>query len=260
MAEPLLIDTHEGVQTLTLNQPARMNALSQPMLQSLNDALRAAERDEATRAMVLTGAPPAFSSGADITEFTFEPTIDLGELLERQVNPVVTRLRSIEKPVLAAVNGVAAGAGMSLALACDIRFAGESVRFVLAFVRIGLVPDGGCLYFLPRLIGPAKALELAWTGDPVSAQAAYELGMVNRVVPDDQVLPQTQELAARLARGPARTLALIKRAVKQAHELPFERVLDLEVSYQKLAGRHRDFAEGVAAFREKRPARFGMSS
>jgi 2-(1,2-epoxy-1,2-dihydrophenyl)acetyl-CoA isomerase len=258
MAEQLLIDTSEGVQTLTLNQPGRMNALSQPMLQSLTEALRAAERDDAVRALVLTGAPPAFSSGADITEFTFDGRPpDLGDLLRRRVNPIVDRLRSIDKPILAAVNGVAAGAGMSLALACDVRYAGESTRFVLAFVRIGLVPDGGCLYFLPRLVGPAAALELAWTGDPLGAQDALQLGLVNKVLPDQEVLSRTQELAARLVKGPARTLALIKRAINQAHELPLERVLELEASYQEVAAKHPDFVEGVAAFREKRAANFG---
>jgi 2-(1,2-epoxy-1,2-dihydrophenyl)acetyl-CoA isomerase len=125
-------------------------------------------------------------------------------------------------------------------------------------VRIGLVPDAGMLYHLPRLIGPGKTLELAWTGDPVAAQEACELGMLNAVLPDDRVLAHTQELAARLAAGPSRTLALIKRAINQAHELPLERVLELEAGYQTVASRHPDFAEGVAAFREKRPPRFAQ--
>ena len=257
MPDTLLVDTHEGVQTLTLNQPNRLNALSAEMLQALNAALRASERDSSVRALVLTGAASAFSSGADISEFTFDSRPpDLGDLLRRRVNPIVTRMRSLEKPLLAAVNGVAAGAGMSLALACDVRYAAASARFVVAFVRIGLVPDAGCLYFLPRLVGPGAALELAWTGDPISAQQALEIGLVNKVLPDDRVLSETQELASRLAHGPARTIALIKRAINQAHELPLERVLELESSYQELCARHPDFAEGVAAFREKRPARF----
>src|SRR5918912_2852702 len=253
----VLVDTHEGVQTLTLNQPKRLNALSAELLQALNEALRAAEWDASVRALVVTGAESAFSSGADISEFSFDgQPPDLGDLLRRRVNPVVVRLRSLEKPVLAAVNGVAAGAGMSLALACDVRYAAESARFVLAFVRIGLVPDAGALYFLPRLVGPAAAMELAWTGDPVSAQDALSLGLVNKVVPDDQVVSATQDLAARLTRGPARTIALIKRAINQAHELSLERVLDLESQYQELCARNPDFQEGVTAFREKRTAKF----
>jgi len=257
MSDAVLVESQAGVQTLTLNQPSRLNALSVEMLQALNEVLRAAERDPAVRAVVLTGAGKAFSSGADITEFSFDSQPpDVGDLLRRRVNPIITRLRSMEKPVLAAVNGVAAGAGMSLALACDLRYAAQSSRFVVAFVRIGLVPDAGCLYFLPRLVGPAATLEMSWTGDPVSAEDALSLGLINRVLPDNEVLARTQELAARLASGPAQTLSLIKRAVNQAHELPLERVLDLEAQYQELAARSPDFAEGVAAFRQKRPASF----
>ena len=255
---PVLTDVHDGVQTITLNQPAKFNALSSAMLQDLGEVLRSVERDDSVRALVLTGAGPAFSSGADLTEFTFgDGAPDAGEVLRRRYSPLVTRMHAMEKPVLAAINGVAAGAGLSLALACDLRFAAESARLVVAFVRIGLVPDAGLMYFLPRLIGPAKTLELSWTGDPIGAQEAYELGVVNKVLPDDQVLGQAQELAARLANGPRKTIALIKRAVNQAHELPLDRVLELEATYQTIASRDRNFAEGVAAFREKRAPRFG---
>ncbi len=254
---PVLTDLHQGVQTVTLNQPAKFNALSGAMLQSLGEVLRAVDRDANVRAVVLTGAGSAFSSGADLTEFSFgDQPPDAGDALRKGYVPVVTRMHAMEKPVLAAINGVAAGAGLSLALACDLRFAAESARLVVAFVRIGLVPDAGLLYFLPRLIGPAKTLELSWTGDPVGAQEAYELGMVNKVLPDDQVLGYTQELAARLVRGPQKAIGLIKRAVNQAHELPLDRVLELEASYQTIASRDPNFAEGVAAFREKRAAQF----
>ena len=256
--QPLLVDVHDGVQTLTLNQPSRLNALSAPMLHALGEAPRAAERDDGVRSVVLTGAGQGFSSGADISEFDLSNgPPELGESLRRRLNPLILRMRALDKPLLAAINGVAAGAGLSLALACDLRYVGRSAQLIVAFVRIGLVPDAGCLYFLPRLVGPGASLELAWTGDPVSADEAYTLGLVNRVLPDEHVVSHTQELAARLARGPAQTLSLIKRAINQAHELSLERVLELEASYQTIASRSPDFAEGVAAFREKRRARFG---
>ncbi len=222
----VLTEVQDGVQTITLNQPERFNALSTVMLQGFGEALRAAERDAAVRAIVLTGAGKAFSSGADLTEFNVsaEP-MDAGDYLR-------------------------------LALACDLRYAAESARLVVAFVRIGLVPDAGLMYFLPRLIGPAKTLELAWSGDPIGAAEAYDLGMLNKVLPDDQVLGFTQELAARLGRGPAKAIALMKRGINQAHELPLERVLELEANYQTIASRTADFKEGVSAFRAKRNAKF----
>ncbi len=255
----LLLDLNEGVQTLTLNQPDKLNALSSEMVRDLAQVVRGAERDDTIRALVLTGAGRAFSSGADITGFQFDSgPPDLGAALRDSLNPLVARLHALEKPVLAAINGVAAGAGLSLALACDLRLAAESAQFVLAFSRIGLVPDSGLFYFLPRLIGPGKTLELAWTADPIGAQEAYELGMLNGVVPDDQVVTRCQELAARLARGPRKTTALIKRAVNQAHELPLDRVLELEAAYQTIAARDPNFAEGLAAFREKRAPNFNQ--
>src|SRR6266508_4374580 len=201
MTEPVLTDQQDGVLTITLNNPSRLNALSAEMHARLTDALRSAERDGGVRAIVLTGAGSGFCSGADINEFNFGESgpPDVGDRLRGRMNPLILRMRALEKPLLAAINGVAAGAGLSLALACDLRYAAESARFVVAFVKIGLVPDAGSMFFLPRLIGPAKTLELSWSGDPVAAREAYELGMLNQVVPDDRVLAHTQEVAARLA-------------------------------------------------------------
>lgn len=255
----VLTDLAEGVQTITLNQPDKLNALSGAMLADLLQVVRAAERDDAVHALVVTGAGRGFSSGADLSQSDAEASgglSDVGDVLRSRYLPVMTRLHALEKPVLAAINGVAAGAGMSLALACDLRYAAESARLVVAFVRIGLVPDAGMLYFLPRLIGPGKTLELAWTGDPVSAADALSIGILNGVLPDDKLLGETQALAARLARGPHKAIALIKRAVNQTHELPLDRVLELEAQYQTIAAKDPNFAEGVAAFREKRPPRF----
>jgi 2-(1,2-epoxy-1,2-dihydrophenyl)acetyl-CoA isomerase len=247
----------EGVQTIVLNQPDKLNALSGAMVRELNQAVRGAERDDAVRAVVVTGAGTGFCSGADLSEFGSDGRVsEAGEHLRTLLNPLVLRLHALEKPVLAAINGVAAGAGLSLALACDLRFAASSARFSVAFIRIGLVPDAGLFYFLPRLIGPARTLELAWTGDPIGAAEAYQLGMLNRVIPEAEVLSQTEALAARLAAAPWKTAALIKRAVNQAHELPLERVLEMEAGYQTIASRDANFAEGLAAFREKRTPRF----
>lgn len=259
-SSPLLLDLHEGVQTITLNRPNQLNAITGTTWQTLADVVRAAERDQAVKVLVLTGAGRAFSSGADVGEFkaAFQSgeRPEVGGLLRTVINPLIQRLHSMEKPVLAAVNGVAAGAGMGLALACDIRYAAESARFVLAFVNIGLVPDAGCTYFLPRLVGASKALELAWTGAPIGAAEALDLGLVNRVLPDAEVLSAAQSLGARLAQGPSTALALMKRGFSQAHELPLGRVLEAEAGYQAIAGRTRDFMEGVGAFLEKRTPTF----
>lgn len=250
----VLSEIQAGVQTLTLNQPEKFNALSLEMLGDLAQAIRSAERDDAVRAVVLTGAGKGFCSGADVSQFSAGQ--DLGEQLRSHFSPLIVRLHALEKPVLAAINGVAAGAGLSLALACDLRYAAESARLVVAFVKLGLVPDAGLFYFLPRLIGPGKTLELAWTGDPISAQEAYESGVLNKVVPDAEVLSHTQAVAARLASGPRMATVLMKRAVNQAYELPLDRVLEMEAGYQTLASRDPNFEEALAAFHEKRPPKF----
>jgi 2-(1,2-epoxy-1,2-dihydrophenyl)acetyl-CoA isomerase len=248
----------EGVLTLTLNRPERLNSLDDPLLEALLDALQAGRDDDAVRAIVLTGAGRGFCAGADLAQRSLQGGT-AGESvrahLQSHYAPLITLVRSVEKPVVAAVNGVAAGAGMSLALASDLRVAAESAYFLQAFVRIGLVPDAGSTYFLPRLVGMGRAMELAMLGDRVPAADALRIGLVNRVVPDAELAAAVAELAGRLAAGPS-SLGLIKRALTLSAENDLHAQLALEEDLQALAAGTADFAEGVSAFLEKRPARF----
>jgi 2-(1,2-epoxy-1,2-dihydrophenyl)acetyl-CoA isomerase len=260
----LRYDVEERIATITLDRPDVLNALDEALKEELLAALRRAARDPEVRVVVVTGAGRAFSAGQDLRERLAGATDDVSapapapldvELRERY-NPIVVAIRDMPKPVIAAVNGVAAGAGMSLALACDLRIASDQASFIEVFGRVGLIPDTGSTWLLPRLIGPAKALELMWTTDPVDAPTALALGVVNRVVPADQLMPETRALATRLAAAAPLALALTKRAVARALEVGLGEALDYEASLQGIAGRSADHAEGVRAFVEKRPARF----
>jgi 2-(1,2-epoxy-1,2-dihydrophenyl)acetyl-CoA isomerase len=267
----------ERIATITLDRPDVLNAFDRALKEELLAALKQAARDRDVRVVVVTGAGRAFSAGQDLRErlpaarkdgTAAETDTDAGtaarlaaptpldqELRERY-NPIVLAIRTMDKPVIAAVNGVAAGAGMSLALACDMRIASEAASFIEVFGRVGLVPDTGSTWFLPRLIGPAKALELMWTTDSVDAPTALALGIVNRVVAPDQLMSETRALAVRLASAAPLALALAKRAVNRALEIGLPEALDYEASLQGIAGRSLDHAEGVRAFIEKRTARF----
>lgn len=251
----------DGVATITLHRPDVLNAFDRALKDELLAALKQAARDRDVRVIVITGEGRAFSAGQDLKERlpAGEEAVratPLDEELRARYNPIVVAIRAMEKPVIAAVNGVAAGAGMSIALACDIRVASESASFIEVFGRVGLIPDTGSTWFLPRLVGPAKALELIWTTDPVDASTALSLGLVNRVVPADQLMAETRALAVRLASAAPLALALAKRAVNRALEVGLAEALDYEASLQGIAGRSSDHAEGVRAFIEKRPARF----
>ncbi len=257
--ESLLTETADGVLTIALNRPAVFNALSPELCRELVDALRGAILDDGVRAIVITGAGKAFCSGQDLKllgELTADGQPRIGDLLRQQYNGLILQMRRIEKPVIASVNGVAAGAGMSLALACDLRIASEEASFVQAFVNIGLAPDSGSMYFLPRLVGIAKAMELCMLGDRIGAAEALELGLVNRVVPAGELKLVTAELAGRLAAGPAKAIGLIKRGLNRGHEADLDEMLEYEALLQEIAGRTADFREGVLAFKEKRPAKF----
>ena len=251
----LLVGREGGVLTLTLNRPEKLNPLTEGLLDELFAGLVQARDDDSVRAVVLTGAGRGFSAGADLRVSLSNPDRDVRRTLQHHYAPVITLMREIEKPVLAAVNGVAAGAGMSLALAADMRIAAESASFIQAFVRIGLVPDAGATFFLPRLIGMAQAVELAMLGETVSSADALRLGLVNRVVPDAELPGAAAELAARLARGP-RALGLIKRALHLSLTSDLATQLRHEEDLQGLAIASDDSREGVRAFIEKRPAEF----
>jgi 2-(1,2-epoxy-1,2-dihydrophenyl)acetyl-CoA isomerase len=252
-------EASDRVATITLDRPDVLNAFDRALKDELLAALRKTAKDDEVRVVIVTGAGRAFSAGQDLRERAASsgaaPT-PLDQELRARYNPIVEAIHAMPKPVIAAVNGVAAGAGMSLALACDLRIASDQASFIEVFGRVGLVPDTGSTWFLPRLVGTAKALELMWTTDAVDAATALTLGLVNRVVPADGLMKEAHDLALRLASAAPLALALTKRAVQHALESGLTESLDYEASLQGIAGRSKDYAEGVAAFVEKRPARF----
>ncbi len=240
----------DGVATVALNRPDTLNALTDTMLQELDHAVREIQKNRAIRVMVLTGKGRGFCSGQDLKSFQ-EGERDIGSHLDRYYHPLILRLAALEKPTIAMVNGVAAGAGMSLALACDLRIAAQGARFSQAFVRIGLVPDSGSSYFLTRLIGPARALEMALTGMMVDDQTALHWGLINRLVPVDRLAEETYDVARSLAEGPPLALGMIKRemAFGAAHSLP--EALEREKDFQIRAAQTEDHRAAVQAFFSK---------
>lgn len=257
--ETILSETDQGILKITLNRPDKLNALNNAMRLELLDVLTRAKDDSSVRVVVLTGAGRGFCSGADLaaaTENSSDEPIDYGTLVRNTYNPLITLICTLPKPVIAAVNGVAAGAGMSLALACDIRIAVENAAFLQAFIKIGLVPDSGSTWLLPRLIGLTKAVELMLTGRRVSAQEALELGILNQVVPDAQLMDTAMNMAHEFAKAPTRAIGFIKQAVSFAAGHSLEEALEKEADLQNLAGKTADHAEGVKAFLEKRQPKF----
>ncbi|QTL03803.1 2-(1,2-epoxy-1,2-dihydrophenyl)acetyl-CoA isomerase [Aquabacter sp. L1I39] len=258
----LLVDRHEGWTALTLNRPDRLNSFNEDLHRALADALDAAGQDEGVRAVLLTGAGRGFCAGQDLSDRSpSDAPRDLGATIEAFYNPLVRRIRALRKPVVCAVNGVAAGAGANIALACDIVLAARSAKFIQAFAKIGLVPDSGGTYFLPRLIGDARARALALLAEPVPAETAESWGMIWKVVDDAALQDEARALTARLATQPTQGLALTKAAFNASGGNDLNAQLDLERDLQRQAGLTPDYAEGVKAFMEKRAPHFtGRSS
>jgi 2-(1,2-epoxy-1,2-dihydrophenyl)acetyl-CoA isomerase len=250
------LDQGAGVGTITLNRPAALNALTVPMKQALLAAFRRVEAEKDIRAVILTGAGRAFCAGQDLRERLEPGAAPLGVEVRERYNPIVRAMRNLPKPIVGAINGVAAGAGASLAMACDIRIASDAASFALAFGRVGLVPDSGATWFLPRLVGATRAAELALLNDPMSAADAVRLGLVGRVVPAAELAAEARAVAERLAAGAPLAIALTKRALQAAWEHDLEAALELEAELQDAAGRTKDHAEGMAAFMDKRQPRF----
>jgi len=256
VSDAVLREINDGVLTLTLNRPEALNSFNVEMKEALLAGLKDAAKDKNVRVVLLTGAGRAFSAGQDLKERTAPGVADLGTELRLRYNPMVLAMRKLEKPVIGAINGVAAGAGISVALACDLRIAADNASFIEVFARVGLVPDTGSSWFLPRLVGYAKAAEMSFTTDPVDAATAERIGLVNRVVPADQLMTEATALAAKLAQAAPMALGLAKRALNRALESGLEEQLEYEAQLQSIVGRSKDHQEGVAAFVEKRPARF----
>jgi 2-(1,2-epoxy-1,2-dihydrophenyl)acetyl-CoA isomerase len=251
----ILVESRAGYRVLTLNRPERLNALTVEMAGALIEALQAAEADPNCRALLLTGAGRGFCAGQDLTAIADARPAEIGALLE-QYNPLILKLRALPIPVVCAVNGVAAGAGANLALACDIVLAARSASFVQAFARIGLVPDCGGTWLLPRLVGAARARALAMLAEPLPAETAAEWGMIWRAVDDERLMSEAEALAARLAAGPTAALGLIKQALDESADNDLDDQLDFESELQEEAAENPDFAEGLRAFLTKRPPSF----
>lgn len=258
MTSPVLYHASEGVATITLNRPEVLNALNAELMQELRAAVDRAAADESVRAVVLTGAGRGFSSGADLgaRQSTSGEMADSGALLRERYHPIVLALRQMPKPVISAVNGVAAGAGMSLALAADVVLAGKSASFLQAFSKIGLVPDAGSTYFVPRYAGEMRARALAILAEKIDAEEAQRIGLVWKVHADDALQAEASKMASHLANMPTFAYGLIKEALNASSGNDLAAQLELEASQQSLACRSEDFREGVAAFVAKRPPQF----
>jgi len=255
--ETILTSDDNGVRTITLNRPDAFNAANDQLTDELQSELKAVGKDKSVRCVVLTGAGKSFCAGQDLKAvMEREGPYDFAKRLRKGYNPIIERLYGMSIPTVASINGVAAGAGWSLALACDLRIASSKAVFVSAFSGIGLLPDSGMTWILPRLVGYGRALELAWLSEKVPAEQAHAMGLVHRVVEPDALAEETKALAGRLARSATRGLMLAKKALLAGYEQGLDEQLEYEAQLQRIAGRTRDYAEGVKAFNEKRQPEF----
>lgn len=257
--ETLEFSIADGVARIALNRPDSLNSFNTQMHAEMRDALKAVKSDETVRCLLLTGNGRGFCAGQDLSDRSVAADAevpDLGESIEKNYSPLLRTLTQLEMPVICAVNGVAAGAGANIAFACDIVLAGRSASFIQAFCKIGLIPDCGGTWTLPRLVGKARAMGLAMLGDKISAEQAENWGMIWQCLDDDALQDEAMTLAKRLATQPTAGLALIKRAINEGSTNSFDEQLDVERDLQRLAGRTNDYREGVAAFMQKRKPEF----
>lgn len=260
MTQPsILLEIDQGVALLTLNRPDSLNSFNAEMHAEIREAISQVRKNSEVRALVITGSGRGFCAGQDLSDRNVAPGAeapDLGESIEKRYNPLLRSIRELPMPVICAVNGVAAGAGANIALACDITLAAKSASFIQAFCKIGLIPDSGGTWSLPHLVGMARAKGMALLGDKIKAEQAESWGLIWRCVEDDQLMEEAMQLARHLATQPTKGLALIKRALHASTNNTFDQQLDLERDLQRLAGRTEDYREGVGAFMEKRTPKF----
>ena len=258
--ETVLFEKYDSVATIALNRPDKLNSFNSMLHEEILDALNGAAADDDVRCIVLRGEGKGFSAGADLAEVIGGGGApngpDLGEYLRMTYSRLVTRMVDIEKPIVAVLHGPVYGAGLGIALACDLRVAAKSAKFSVAFIKIGLIPDAGVSFFLPRIIGLGRAMEMSMLGEAVEAEEAYRVGLVNRVVPDERLEKEVAEYAGRLASLPTMAMGRIKQTLYKSFESDLAAALESEAAGQSLCGYTQDHKEGVAAFMEKREANF----
>ncbi len=254
--ETILFEVKEGIASLTLNRPDVFNAFNEQLSSDVNDALKKVSKDKSIRVLVISGAGKAFCSGQDLKAIAGSKNRSLSESLYKRYNPMIKAIRNLPIPVICKLNGVAAGAGCSLALSCDMIIASENASLIEVFVNVGLVLDSGSSYFLPRLLGSARAFELAALGSKVTAQQAAEWGMINRVVKAEELEDEVGRLASHFATAPTKAIGLMKKMLQKSYTSDLDTMLEYEAYCQEIAGRSDDYKEGVAAFNEKRKPAF----